>query len=171
MVDIETMGNVSYSSILSIGAVEFDIETGNTGKEFNVNIDLQSCLDIGLVVNASTIIWWMQQSEQARKDITQANTISIKEALNEFSKFCNMDYEIWARSPRFDCGRLQDAYNKLKMDIPWDFKKERCVRTYEFNNPKIKENYEFSGTAHNTIDDCKFQIGYCSKIYQYLNEK
>ncbi len=32
MLDIETMGTESFSSIVSIGALEFDIETGKTGK-------------------------------------------------------------------------------------------------------------------------------------------
>lgn len=70
MLDIETMGNESFSSIVSIGALEFDIETGKTGKEFYVNVDLQSCMDLGLIVNASTIMWWLNQNEQARKDLT-----------------------------------------------------------------------------------------------------
>ncbi len=47
MLDIETMGNESYSAITSIGAVEFDIETGETGDEFYVVVGLQSCLDAG----------------------------------------------------------------------------------------------------------------------------
>lgn len=33
MLDIETMGNESFSSIVSIGALEFNIETGELGKE------------------------------------------------------------------------------------------------------------------------------------------
>lgn len=48
MLDIETMGNQSYSSILSIGAVKFDLNTGETGDEFYTTIDLKSCLDLGL---------------------------------------------------------------------------------------------------------------------------
>jgi hypothetical protein len=51
MLDIETMGNESFSSIVSIGALEFDIETGKTGREFYVNVDLQSCMDLGLIVD------------------------------------------------------------------------------------------------------------------------
>lgn len=43
MVDIETMGTSSSSAILSLGAVEFDIETGETGKYFHITIDLQTC--------------------------------------------------------------------------------------------------------------------------------
>lgn len=95
MLDIETMGNESFSSIISIGALEFDIETGKTGKEFTVNVDLQSCIDLGLILTASTVMWWLQQNEQARKDLVEKTALPIQKALLEFSEFCNKDYEIW----------------------------------------------------------------------------
>jgi len=47
MLDLETMGRKSNSALVSIGAVEFNLETGETGKEFYEVIDLQSCLDVG----------------------------------------------------------------------------------------------------------------------------
>lgn len=165
MLDIETMGTDSFSSILSIGAVEFDIKTGKTGKEFYTNVDLQSCLDIGLTINASTVMWWMERSEQARKDLTKRAPIPIAEALKKFSDFCNKDYQIWGNSARFDCGILQNAYDKMFIPIPWDFRKERCVRTLVSFNPGIKDAVPFSGTSHNALDDCKFQIKYCSEIW------
>jgi DNA polymerase III epsilon subunit-like protein len=171
MLDIETMGNESFSSILSIGALEFDIETGNTGREFYVNVDLQSCLDLGLIVNASTIMWWLRQNEQARKDLTERQSIPIRQALMEFAQFCNKDYQIWGNSARFDCGILQNAYNKAGILIPWDFRKERCVRTLVSFNPEIKDGFTPIGTAHNALSDCYFQVGYCSAIWAYLHCK
>lgn len=171
MLDIETMGNESFSSIVSIGAVEFDINTGKTGKEFYTNVDLQSCIDLGLTIDASTVMWWMNQNEQARKDLTERFSLPIKDALKEFSEFFSKDYQIWGNSARFDCGILQNAYNKAGIPIPWDFRKERCLRTLVSFAPEIKNNYKFIGTAHNAVDDCKFQIGYCSEIWCYLNSR
>ena len=171
MLDIETMGSESYSSILSIGALEFDINTGETGREFYVNVDLQSCLDLGLIMNASTVLWWMQQNEQAREEITSKRRIHILDALQKFSEFCDKEYQIWGNSARFDCGILQNAYNKAKTPIPWDFRKERCVRTLVSFMPEIKENYTRTGTEHNALDDCYFQVGYCSAIWNQLQNK
>jgi hypothetical protein len=168
MLDIETMGSESFSSIVSIGALEFDIETGKTGREFYVNVDLQSCLDLGLIVNASTIMWWLKQSEQARQDLTNGTVLPIKEALLKFAQFCNKDYQIWGNSARFDCGILQNAYNKADMHIPWDFRKERCVRTLVSFNPELKNNFPTAGTAHNALSDCYYQVGYCSAIWSSL---
>jgi hypothetical protein len=171
MLDIETMGNDSFSSIISIGAIEFDIDTGKTGESFYTNVNLQSCLDLGLTVNASTIMWWMMQNEQARKDIADDKSMSIHEALIEFSKFCNKDYEVWGNSARFDCGILQNAYQKMSLPIPWDFRKERCVRTLVSFNPDIKKNFKMEGTSHNALSDCIFQVGYCSAIWNSIKPK
>lgn len=171
MLDIETMGNESFSSIVSIGALEFDIETGETGKEFYLNVDLQSCIDAGLIINASTVMWWLNQSEQARKDLTESAAFNLNEALMEFSEFCDKDYQVWGNSAKFDCGILQNAYNKTNLPIPWDFRKERCVRTLVSFHPEIKDNYPSMGTAHNALSDCYFQVGYCSTIWQKLNKK
>lgn len=169
MLDIETMGDIPSSSILSIGAVEFDINTGETGKSFYRNIDLQSCFDLGLKVTASTIMWWLEQNEQARYDLTKAVSFPIIDVLREFSLFCNKDYQIWAKSPSFDCNILKDAYRKANIPISWDYRKERCVRTLTSFRPDIVENYPKSGTAHNALDDCYLQICYCSEIWQMLN--
>lgn len=168
MLDIETMGDESYSSIISIGALEFDIETGETGKEFYVNIDLQSCIDLGLAVNASTIMWWMQQNEQARKDLTDRTSLPIKKALLKFAQFCNKDYQIWGNSARFDCGILRDAYIKAGIAVPWKFWNERCVRTLASFKPEIKQSYTHKGTVHNAISDCYFQVSYCTEIWSAL---
>jgi len=170
MLDIETMGSNSYSSILSIGALEFDIETGETGNEFHVNVDLQSCIDAGLIVNASTIIWWMQQSEESRSRFAKKNAVSIKHALLSFSGFCHKEYQVWGNSARFDCGILQNAYNKLSEPIPWDFRKERCVRTLVSFNPKAKEGYQRKGIEHDALDDCYTQVGYCHEIWRSLSK-
>ncbi|WP_041934507.1 3'-5' exonuclease [Cyclobacterium marinum] len=169
MLDLETMGNASFAAIISIGLVEFDIETGITGREFYVNVDLQSCIDLGLIIDASTLKWWMKQNDHARKEFTDRVSIPIQNALSDVAEFCNKNYQIWGNSARFDCGILQNAFNKAGMDIPWDYKKERCIRTLVSFAPNIKANFKQSGNAHNALDDCKYQIGYCSEIWRYLN--
>ena len=169
MIDIETMGNISYSSILSIAAVKFDIETGDIGEKFHVNITFKSCLDAGLIVNADTILWWMDRNSKARKAIiSPTNPVSLVTALLSFNGFCSKEYFIWGNSPRFDLGLIQNAYNKLDLPIPWDFRKERDVRTLVGFAPEIKNNHVMVGVAHNPIDDCLNQISYCTKTYNTI---
>ena len=175
MLDLETMGNASNSAIVSIGAVEFDINTGECGKEFYELVNLQSCLDKGLIVNASTVYWWLQQSEAARKQICKPsdNLHNVLEKLKSFMG-CLGDFQIWGNSARFDIGILESAYRAdgyESITLPWNFRNERDVRTLVSFAPKVKEHYPFTGTEHNPIDDCIYQIDYCHAIWKYINNK
>jgi len=174
MLDLETMGKRAGCAIVSIGAVEFNINTGNIGRTFYRVINLQSCLNVGLVIDASTLYWWLQQSDVARQAICKPAD-SIQTVLNEFSSFLAIlrDFQIWGDGVRFDVGILEAAYFAIgKGDtLPWYFRNERDVRTLVSFAPEIKEQYPFMGTQHNPIDDCKHQIGYCSTIWNKLKIK
>jgi DNA polymerase III epsilon subunit-like protein len=167
MLDLETMGSMSHSAIVSIGAVRFDIKTGEIGEKFYINVDLQSCLDAGLIINADTLMWWLNQSDAARKKISEKG-IPLQKALLSLAIFMNKDYEVWGNSARFDLGILSDAFNTFGIPIPWDFRKERCVRTLVSFAPEIKDAEVNTGVAHDALADCIFQINYCSKIFNKL---
>jgi len=51
MLDIETLGVSPGCVILSLSAVEFDINTGELGESFNMGIDIKSCVDAGLTID------------------------------------------------------------------------------------------------------------------------
>lgn len=173
MLDLETMGNKSQSAIISIGAVEFSIETGETGREFHERISLQSSIDAGLIVNGSTVMWWLMQNEAARKEITKPGD-GLKNVLEKLRSFmgCLGDFQIWGNGVRFDIGILEDAYVALGYEtMPWNFRNERDVRTLVSFAPSIKEQFPFTGVEHNPIDDCKYQIKYCSEIWKKMRYK
>lgn len=177
MIDLETMGNDSYSSIVSIGAVNFDIETGETGKEFYIDVNFQSCIDFGLGINASTILWWLGQNEEARQKLIQGQKTApdLATALTKLSDFIELcggkDVQVWGNSARFDMGLLQNAYQKIKVAYPWDFRKERCVRTLLAFKPEAKKAVPNVGVAHDPVDDCLFQIRYCVEVWKSLNHE
>lgn len=175
MLDLETMGNRSNSVIVSIAAVPFNLETGEISDNyFYERVDFQSCLDIGLKVQASTILWWMQQNEEARKEICKPaqHIYYVLLRLDDFFKQHITDIQIWGNGARFDMGLLQDAYHASGFDeLPWKFRNERDVRTLVSLAPHIKEQTPNVGTAHNAVDDCIFQINYCCAIHKHLNNK
>jgi exodeoxyribonuclease VIII len=106
MVDLETMSTQSYAAIISIGAVKFDLNTGKIGDTFYRNIDLQSALDSGLLVNSASILWWMNQNKKSIRDL-QNDKVELYSALLDFAKFCSGDYYVWGNSAKFDLGILQ----------------------------------------------------------------
>lgn len=174
MIDIETMGNSSDSAIVSIGAVKFDLISGEIGEKFHQLVQLQSCLDNGLSVSGSTIEWWLKQSSEAKNslfDETQER-VTINEALFNLSIFIKGNEDcspfIWANSPSFDCAILKTAYKKCCLIFPWDFRKELDVRTMVYLKPELKNTNNFKGLAHNALDDCINQINYVCEIYKKL---
>ena len=137
---------------------------------------MQSCLDRGMTVDGPTIEWWLMQSDAARRAIvstSQAGNKNIAQALYEFKLFIEdlgaNTVQIWGNGISFDMIILTEAYHACKLKEPWNFRCERDVRTLVSFAPQVKEHYPSMGTAHNPIDDCKFQIGYCTAIWQKIN--
>jgi DNA polymerase III epsilon subunit-like protein len=171
MIDIETMGCSQTAAIVSIAAVEFDM-TGRTGETFYNVIDLQSCLDYRLEMDGSTVMWWLRQSEAARKELTESKAVNLPTALLDFSAWINKrEYEVWANGARFDLGILSNAYQVCGIAVPWHFRKERDVRTLVSVQPGIKKLHVPIGTAHHALDDCNNQIMYLTKTWQWIYAK
>lgn len=76
MVDIETMGVGLKPALLSIAAIAFD-EEGSEVSEFEVGVNLASCIFAGLDVNMSTIEFWKGQSEEAQKALMEVQFKSL----------------------------------------------------------------------------------------------
>lgn len=172
MVDIETMGSNSNAVICSIGAVEFEINTGETRAVFYRKIDMQSCLDAGLKVEGATIKWWLQQSPEAQREICNGE-IPLRQALAEFSIFIAEragEIRLWSNGKHFDIARLADAYTVCGIALPWKYYNVRDVRTLASIMPEIKAGIPKIGTAHHALDDCLYQIKYCSAVWQYMNK-
>lgn len=167
MVDIETFGTSSDAAILSIAAIPFNINNPELGAVFYQTIDLDSSLKKGLKVDASTILWWLNQDAAARNQINLFPK-PLDNVLRDFSIFCKKEYQIWGNSARFDLGILESSYKACNLPIPWDFKKERCVRTLASLFPYIKKEMPFDGTRHNPVDDCVHQIKYCREILKEI---
>jgi hypothetical protein len=172
MVDIEALGRKTDSVIISICAIEFDLNTGETNRIFYEKCNIQSCLDAGLKVDGDTISWWMKQDDKSRLEVV-SGTQSLSNMLFKFTNFIqelkSSNLCIWGNSNRFDMGLLESSYTKLKKNIPWKFSLERDVRTLVSFSPNIKKEMEFIGTKHYPVDDCLHQIKYCTKIWNTLN--
>jgi exodeoxyribonuclease VIII len=161
MLDLETMGTGPRAAIVAIGAVAFDLET----CEMNVHIfytvvKLESSMQCGLEVDASTILWWMQQSVQARAAIYASERISLPLALEEFSRWllavAGKDAKVWGNGATFDNVVITSAYKAFGLIRPWGFRNDRCYRTIRALHPEVPETNVF-GTKHNALDDARYQ--------------
>jgi hypothetical protein len=170
MLDIETLGVSPGCVVLHISAVEFNIDTGKTGKEFDHGISVEDSVKNGLVIEASTMKWWMTQNEAAKKAAFESSN-SLRFVLTEFNDFLLQlgPVSVWGNGVRFDVGILEGLYKAVGMKMPITGRQERDVRTLVSFRPHIKQNMPFVGEQHVAIDDCKHQIKYCSAIWNNIN--
>lgn len=155
MVDLETLGNNSNSAILSIGAVAFDLrEDEEFTNTFYAVVDPQSCIDVGLKMDVSTVMWWMKQSDQARKAFEKEGS-GIVAALHQFTQWYPKGAKFWGNGATFDNVILSNAYAACKIKKPWGYTDDRCYRTVKALYPDVK--VERVGVYHNAVDDAVTQ--------------
>ena len=183
MLDLETMSTSSNAAIIAIGAVFFNPLNG-TGAEFYQAVDLASSSQYG-EIDSETQKWWDKQSEAARAVFNDEHKTTLHHALERFSFWvnahCSKDEKgsvnqiVWGNGCGFDNVILGNAYKALGMRQPWFFSNDRDVRTMvdlgrQLLNIDPKTDLAIDGTAHNALDDAKFQARYVSAIYQALHD-
>jgi hypothetical protein len=158
MFDIETLGIEPGSAILSIGAVRFDPD--GLGDTFEAQISLESCEGVGLEIEAGTLAFWLDELT-ADGEINPAHleTLTtgddVKGVLREFREWVGDADEIWANSPKFDCGHLEAAYDAVGWDAPWSYDQLRDVRTVR--SLPVDVEIEQTGEEHDALDDACYQ--------------
>ena len=162
MLDLETMGNGPMAAIVAIGAVEFDIGTCELGREFYRVVDLESSMRLGGVVDASTVMWWLGQSLEARCGINpKFGKCSLSNALIDFRGWVMQGVEDcddvlrWGNGATFDNVILSSAYRNAELERPWRHWGDRCYRTVKSFFPQTP--IERIGVHHNALDDAKSQ--------------
>lgn len=168
MIDIETLGTKPGSVIASIGAVAFDATTGEFGETFYVKIDVADAQNEGLHIDASTVAWWMQQSDEARAStFTGDDKTSLMLGLGELYDFVTKESadRVWGNGPSFDLVQLEAAYTKTGKLAPWSFRAHRDLRTLRDLSGVDIPNI---GTAHNALDDAIAQAHAVIEAYKLL---
>ncbi|MHA1013570.1 3'-5' exonuclease [Enterobacter asburiae] len=181
MIDIEAFGKKADSPVVSIGAVFFDPSTGNTGSEFYKVISLESAMASGGVPDASTIIFWLKASPEARSELVMDDAIPLDDALLQLNEFIGENavngpdsVQVWGNGATYDNVLLEASYDRTGIPCPWKFWNNRDVRTIVELGKAVgcKPRYEipFEGEPHKAISDALHQVKYVSAIWQRLTE-
>ena len=135
-----------------------------------MRIDMQSCVDTGLLIDVDTVKWWMKQSDEARSEF-QKESVELNYALANFGMWCDNEdakardncncanIELWGNGANFDNSLLKAAYDKVGLEAPWEFWNDRCYRTLKAMYPHIKIPARV-GTHHNALDDAISQVNH-----------
>lgn len=165
MIDIETLGTTQEAVILSIGATEFTltkgIKTEIPVKNFHRLIDLGS--QPKRKMDASTVIWWMQQDEEARSSVTAGDRVGLMNALEGLTEFLFQfdprTLVVWANGVTFDISILEHAYKQHGLLLPWHYRRVACMRTLK-NLLLYDIEVEQVGVGHNALNDAQYQANW-----------
>lgn len=135
MIDLETLGTIPGSAILTIGACFFD---QSIGHQFYKPVSLKSQIRYGFTIDSETINWWSRQNKAAQNASfgRHKNESTIKGSLGALSHFIHystdqgkIKFYVWSHGASADVVWLEDAYRKVGLKIPWAFQDVRDTRT------------------------------------------
>lgn len=167
MIDLETMGTRPNAAIVSIGAIKFDRD-GTHGGFYRV-VDLQSSIDAGLSVDGATVMWWLQQSEEARKALYDPDqpTTDLFTALTELIEWIG-DFDliggIWGNGAAFDNVILKSAWHACGQEELWPHWLDHCYRTEKKRHPAL--DVDRIGVHHNAYADAATQANHLIKLWR-----
>lgn len=176
--DLETLGKKPDALIVAIGAVKFDPHTGAMGDTFYQVIDIGN--SPGGTADASTIVWWMNQSQAARdalfsKDVEK---ISLPHALVEFSEWLGFDdtlpdddypdNEIWQRGDR-DCLWLESAYAGVGFKVPFGFWQIGDERRFTRYFKAVLPARDQALIGHTALGDAIYQAQCVAAVFARMN--
>jgi len=165
MLDLETMGLLPDAAIIEIGAVKFDPEKGTISGEFNETVSLSTSVELGMKISPSTVMWWMSQSDDARRKVSRGGS-PITEVLERFNQWFGDDKPVWGNGAAFDNVVIESAFRLVGMKLPWTYRSNRCYRTMRAQALDIE--YRQVGTAHCALDDARSQAVHLIKIFDSM---
>lgn len=169
MMDLETLGTRPYSIVMSIGAVVFDRNVEGIGATFYRNINAHSCREIGLTSDPKTVQWWKDQSEEAKAALKEDRR-EISDVVSDFAAFCREHRieQVWAHGATFDPVLWSAVCDRSRTEAPWKFWNARDTRTLFDLADLDTRTMPRSGTHHNALDDCIWQVACVQRAVNML---
>ena len=177
MLDIETLSTNSNAVILSIGAVQFDLKSGEVGKSFHVKLHTEEQVKNGGVVSPSTAKWWSEQTQEAQDMVFSGERLKMLDALKQFNNWISDNFKdtddtrMWGNGATFDNVIVRNLYSRCNLPFVLPYWCDTDVRTLTQleDYDKVKElTGPFIGVKHDAIDDCKHQIRMCKIAYDLV---
>lgn len=169
MLDIETLGVGVRAAVLSAGAVTFNPVTGKIGEKELFLFDPTQQPERN--IEFRTMVWWMEQSDEAKAHWKNANFPRIG---NEVNRFCNfgtkfVDSKWWACGPHFDMSITESLLADEGMSPPWKFWNVRDTRT--IRDHIHQDSLPKNEGAHDPIADCLYQIAQVVEFNRVLRQE
>lgn len=178
MIDLETLGTNHDAPVLSLGAVFFNPDTGETGETFHQKIEFESACE-GRNLSPSTVKWWLEQSKEAQNELLAGESVTQGKALANFLLWvvnnCPdiKNVKPWGNGATFDISILESLLSANNIVTPWKYYNVRDVRTIvDCAKPLVKrDSVPFEGVKHDALADAIHQAKYVSLMWQALRKE
>ena len=171
MIDIECLGTSRDCIIVSVGAVRFDIKTGEISAKQYWELGLGEQQKRGRTIDSSTIMWWANQSVETLTALKSTNRIAILDFIREFNKFIEGKCFFWAKGTNYDLEIIGDLYRLYEQRPPFRYSKWLDARVYYFIGKQLGILPKYTNNApHNALEDAAFQTKVICTIHAALQK-
>lgn len=173
MLNIESWGLGPRPVITQIALLGYEVETDELLiDQFNQYLPVEPQLQIipARKIQASTIAWWMRQSDEAREKVSLNEGTDFEDLVaamrgligtfNRLTMNGTRNYELSAKGPQFDVVAVETLLTELDLEVPWAYYRVTDLRT-DMRRARIsgKAVPKPSGTIpHVAYWDCRWQI-------------
>jgi DNA polymerase III epsilon subunit-like protein len=165
MIDLETLATSTDAVILSIGAVKFNDDGVFDDKCLYAVCSTDSQLERH--ISQSTLVWWMEQGDAAKRVFSDPNKMTLEEALHEVKAYIDRDdYLLWSNGADFDIPILNHALKHAGLEPMVKHWNHRCFRTMK-EEYKMVQKPPFDGTQHNALMDAIHQAKWLCDILAF----
>jgi hypothetical protein len=168
MIDTETLGKSPGCVVVAIGVVEWSVDAGVTDI-WERSVNIESCQEAGLDIDAGTLTWWLNQSPAAREQLDGGD--DLERVLRDLRDQVADADEVWANTPRFDCSILRAVFEAVGLEPPWRYWEERDYRTLRGELPdSIWPDIKQDGIDHSAVADAQHQAECLALALRRLRE-
>lgn len=169
MHDIETLALESNIPVLlSLGAVKFTRQ--HIVESFHVRFDIADCQRNGLVIEAATVDWWMDEERaEARRQLRSMGQVDLYSGLDGYRQWISetptdLLGSAWSQGSSFDNARLEAIYARVGIEWPFGYRQIECYRT--MRNRFADVQFRRIGVHHGALDDAHSQAAHLIQIVQ-----
>jgi hypothetical protein len=181
MLDLETLGTTADAVVLSIGAVRFDPSSDRLGDrpedKFYGSVSIDSQLQLGRRIQEDTLLWWIQQSPEARQVFFEPKK-TLEAVLLDLADWISVipeaNLEVWAKPAKFDIAILEHAYQQHDIDVPWPHWASNCLTSFKKRMCEICVDVPKQPApeiAHNALHDAIAQARYVQALTSLRNTR
>lgn len=182
MLDLETLGVKLLAPIVQIGAA-CAVESNGIWElkpmlHFNETIAMDDALEHRRPC-ASTLLWWMKQKESVRDSVLQEQGLTVRQALNMFTKFIHFAQDataseevyVWGNGASTDNAWLIGLYEQYGFGVPWKHWGNMCYRTVKNMNRHVPKPEMPAHLQHIAVQDAINQLNHLAAIMNDMRSK